>query len=775
MATYYVATDGNDTTGDGAIGTPYATPGKAAAVATTAGDIIYVKAGTYTLSTSTPGAGGPVVLTSGAKVLMEGYSVTPGDKAARPVLSAGVFGSITLFTLSGSSSTNPHRLVCCEADANGQATVVGFSLSSERHSLRLCKAVGCATGFLTASTLRATCRHCVAATCTTGFLYANGVGCTALSCGTGYTVNDSTLSHCLAYDCTGDGFSGARGQITHCTSRDNGGDGFDLIQASECSFCVAENNANYGFRGDNSVSVLNSYARNNTSGESTGIAISEITALTQDTATNAATDDFSPNDTAGGGAVIRGVDAYPKALANNLDAGAMQSAGSGGYTYGDDDAAEVLTTADGAGSYVPPVTADVLAPADGGTAFGPSSGIDGTLTLPELDEVDGGVTFGPAGSLEGTGVNATTILTALGLATGNLDTQLGAIKTVVDDVPNNTEFEARSIPSADYFVVTDYTAPDSAATIAAAVEAAILDEGDATALLAAIGAKVEEFLINDGDATATLAAIAAAVKAAMETGTVQTVTGNVNGSVASVTNAVTTDEASRTASQADVSGLAMETTAQAILEDTGTTLPAAIAAIDAGSGSGTYACTWTVTDGTDPLQSATISFWLNGILKGTGTTDADGEVSMSLDAATYTVAVTADGHVFAGTTHAVSATAGTWAKTFAMTAVSFTPSTLPDTVTVRWTAIDSADYQAVGASEATIYMRIKTPPTTDGFAWDKGERSATSDANGVIQFTDVPLGCVVRVRLGATGEWNDVEIPSDATSPYDAGEFVGVV
>lgn len=58
----------------------------------------------------------------------------------------------------------------------------------------------------------------------------------------------------------------------------------------------------------------------------------------------------------------------------------------------------------------------------------------------------------------------------------------------------------------------------SAATIAAAVEAAILDEGDATALLAAIGAKVEEFLINDGDSTATLAAIAAAVTSALGTG-----------------------------------------------------------------------------------------------------------------------------------------------------------------------------------------------------------------------------------------------------------------
>lgn len=51
----------------------------------------------------------------------------------------------------------------------------------------------------------------------------------------------------------------------------------------------------------------------------------------------------------------------------------------------------------------------------------------------------------------------------------------------------------------------------SAEDVATAVEAAILDEGDATALLAAIAAKVETFILNDGDASATLAAIAAAV------------------------------------------------------------------------------------------------------------------------------------------------------------------------------------------------------------------------------------------------------------------------
>lgn len=80
---------------------------------------------------------------------------------------------------------------------------------------------------------------------------------------------------------------------------------------------------------------------------------------------------------------------------------------------------------------------------------------------------------------------------AIGLASANLDTQL-------DGLP-------------------------------AALEAAILDEGDATALLAAIAAKVEEFLVNDGDATATIAAIATACNAAIVAGQVGIQVGDIHG------------------------------------------------------------------------------------------------------------------------------------------------------------------------------------------------------------------------------------------------------
>jgi hypothetical protein len=65
----------------------------------------------------------------------------------------------------------------------------------------------------------------------------------------------------------------------------------------------------------------------------------------------------------------------------------------------------------------------------------------------------------PAG---GSGLDAAGVRAAIGLATANLDTQLA-------DIPTVSEFNARSLPSADYFVVGDYTAPPSTTTIVDAV------------------------------------------------------------------------------------------------------------------------------------------------------------------------------------------------------------------------------------------------------------------------------------------------------------------
>lgn len=94
--------------------------------------------------------------------------------------------------------------------------------------------------------------------------------------------------------------------------------------------------------------------------------------------------------------------------------------------------------------------------------------------------------------------------------------------------------------------LADYDGPTKAemdaghAALPAALEAAILDEGDATALLAAIAAKVEEFLINEGDATATIAAIATACNNAVVAGTVGTNVASVKSTVEATSTTVGT-------------------------------------------------------------------------------------------------------------------------------------------------------------------------------------------------------------------------------------------
>ena len=95
----------------------------------------------------------------------------------------------------------------------------------------------------------------------------------------------------------------------------------------------------------------------------------------------------------------------------------------------------------------------------------------------------------------------------------------------------------------------------------------------------------------------------------------------------------------------------------------------AIAAINTGSGSGAYSLTVTVTDGTDPLESATVRL-VEGANNFTASTNALGEASFSLDAATYTVTVTKFGYSFTPTTRTVTGNeTGTLVNDLEMTAM----------------------------------------------------------------------------------------------------------
>jgi len=81
MANYFVTTGGNDTTGDGSVGNPWASLHKACSVATTSGDIISVAGGSYTDNTQ-------CVLAVGVKIVGAGSGTTLITTSADPYILA---------------------------------------------------------------------------------------------------------------------------------------------------------------------------------------------------------------------------------------------------------------------------------------------------------------------------------------------------------------------------------------------------------------------------------------------------------------------------------------------------------------------------------------------------------------------------------------------------------------------------------------------------------------------------------------------------------------
>lgn len=109
MADIFVATTGSDSTGTGSSGNPYASPGKAAGVASP-GDRILFKAGTYTITSTTENVSNGLPRFQGAasygtppNTIWIGYNTTPGDNPAA--------GSRPVFKLQNSLTTSEAWIV----------------------------------------------------------------------------------------------------------------------------------------------------------------------------------------------------------------------------------------------------------------------------------------------------------------------------------------------------------------------------------------------------------------------------------------------------------------------------------------------------------------------------------------------------------------------------------------------------------------------------------------------------------------------------------------
>jgi hypothetical protein len=136
-----------------------------------------------------------------------------------------------------------------------------------------------------------------------------------------------------------------------------------------------------------------------------------------------------------------------------------------------------------------------------------------------------------------------------------------------------------------------------------------------------------------------------------------------------------------------------------------------------------------VNDGTTALQNATVRL-SEGVNAFAGQTNASGVVAFSLDAATYSVAITKDGYSFTPTTKVV---AGSGTQTYSMTL----NVVVPDADPLKCVAtVTCYDVLTADDDEARVFIQQTAVPSgDDNHVFDGREKLLTPDADGVIELT----------------------------------------
>lgn len=336
----------NASAGTGSVGGALASPGglgKALFADGVDGNTAWLKSGTYNISVNSPNVSGGKIDGQSANidVMIEGYETTRGDLGAKPALEvqAGISGTVWDLGDSGHTTTRNVKIDCnsvtcnafgnvgnngfndyflCHALGGNGGSTIGFD---DFQSAQLCYAEGFGKGF---SVIRTRAVRCRADGCTIGFYRAYG-----------------TITECLAHDCTGDGFySDQTGTALRCCAHGNGGDGFD-VWIDDFLECVAYGNGGYGFAWQNAApnaaygyKAYKCAAGSNTSGNYNANIPSDrqidCIALSADPAVDAAGDDYEPNNTAGGGALLRAASQPIYGQQQSLDIGPIQHEDAGG-------------------------------------------------------------------------------------------------------------------------------------------------------------------------------------------------------------------------------------------------------------------------------------------------------------------------------------------------------------------------------------------------------------------------------------------------------------
>jgi hypothetical protein len=391
---------------------------------------------------------------------------------------------------------------------------------------------------------------------------------------------------------------------------------------------------------------------------------------------------------------------------------------------------------------------------------------------------------------------------ALGLGSANLDTQLG-------DVPTVAEFNARSLPSADYATassqttITNYvdclpvswvTPLDAAGTRSAlgmasanldaqiatlatsanlAIVAGYLDT-EITSILNGVNTLVSDWtnggrldnLLDQAAATLTEAGVRSAVGLA---------SANLDTQLAGIVTYVdclpvswtTPLDAAATRAALGLASANLDGQLLTIVTDTnelqtdwkdGGRLDGLLdVAAGGGGGSGAYTVTITVTDGANPLPYARVRVTKSPDSE-SGTTDDNGQITFNLDAGSWVVGITRDAYSFSGATLVVS---DNGSISYAMTRVSINPPAGPNKTTGWVVCLDNGGDPESGV---TIYAEIVEWPGGSGYSPDRTRISFISDVNGLAQYDKFIRGATYKFKRGRERYWGEAVEAPDAVS-----------
>ena len=341
------------------IGGALASPGMSGGYGLVGGGRVWIKAGTYSITSATINISGGCP-SYGVLVMIEGYENSRGDRGVAPVLQASGIATATLFTL----GTNDSACVNVDVDGATLTAIRGFSCTV-RNSFLFCTAANCTnSGFnlTSASTFAAYCRATGCTTTGAGFVGIAGgsfYGCVADQNSVPGFSGSGVYQQCIAAENSGattDGFitAATHSQYFYCVSYGNGRDGFRTNTTDfRCMWCIAEgNSAGVGFivsAGTGAGCYLFNCAGQSNSSNTSGTFLLGNTDFNTGAGSSsffndAAAGDFTLNNNTGDGASVQqipeifpyGGTGYPSlgALAPQVFARGIRLVGRGGITAG---------------------------------------------------------------------------------------------------------------------------------------------------------------------------------------------------------------------------------------------------------------------------------------------------------------------------------------------------------------------------------------------------------------------------------------------------------